>query len=101
MYDHIAREAYKQSQASVVYFIVAASYAYYMKNESLLSDETYDKMCKLVLDKGITHSKLSHLINEDRLRAGSLYDVKDFEYPVWIVRDVDDILRGKFYGNSI
>lgn len=101
MYDHIAREAYKQSPASVVYFIVAASYAYYMKNESLLSDETYDKMCRLVLDKGITHSKLSHLINEDRLRAGSLYDIKDFEYPVWIVRDVDDILRGKFYGNSI
>lgn len=101
MYDHIAREAYKQSPASVVYFIVVASYAYYMKNESLLSDETYDKMCRLVLDRGITHSKLSHLINDDRLRAGSLYDIKDFEYPVWIVRDVDDILRGKFYGNSI
>lgn len=99
--DHLARQSYKQSPASVIYWLILSSFAYYIRNESLLSDETFDKMAKLVLDKQITHSKLSHLVNDDRLRAGSFYDLKDFEYPAWIVRDVEDILGGRWYGTSL
>ena len=102
MYDHIARQSYKQSPASVIYWIVISSYAYYFRAESFLSDETYDKMCKLALEKQIKHSRLSHLINDDRLRAGSLFDIKDFEYPLWIVRDVELLIsERKWYGNSV
>lgn len=102
MYDHIARESYKQSPASVIYWVVISSYAYYFRAESLLSDETYDKMCRLVLDKGITHRRLSHLINDDRLRAGSLFDVKEFQYPLWIVRDAELLINErKWYGTSV
>ncbi len=102
MYDHLARQSFKQSPASVVYWIVLSSYAYYFLSESLLSDTTYDKMCKLVLEKGITHSKLSHLINEDRLRAGSLFDVKEFEYPLYIVRDAQVLINERrWYGVAV
>lgn len=95
--DHIARESYKESQASVIFWIVLASYLYYIRDESILSDEVFDKMCKLVLDKNIKHSLLSHLITEERMKAGSLFDLKVKDYPLFIVQAGESLLRfGKF-----
>lgn len=100
--DHIARKSYKESSSSVVYFVVLSSYLYYHKDESILSDETYDRMCKLILDKGITHKLLSHLITDDRLNAGSLFDVKAKQYPDFIFKDAEQLLRyGMFYGEKV
>ena len=100
--DHIARESYKQSSASVVFFVVLASYLYYCRDESILSDETFDKMCKLILDKGIKHKLLSHLITEDRMKAGSLFDLKVQEYPDFIIEAGERLLRfGDFYGRAV
>lgn len=100
--DHIARESYKQSPASIVFFVVLASYLYYIRDESILSDEVFDKMCKLILDKGITHRLLSNLITEDRMRAGSLFDVKVQEYPDFIIEAGERLLRfGNLYGDKV
>lgn len=100
--DNLAREAYKQSPSSVIYWITLASYLYYIKDESILSDETFDRMCKLVIDKNIQHKLLSHLITVDRMNAGSLFDVKANQYPSFIVSDAEKLIRdGIFYGRKV
>lgn len=100
--DHIARKSYKESPASVIYFIVISSYLYYVRSESILSDETFDKMCKLAFDKQIKHKLLSHLINDDRMKAGSLFDIKPNQYPDFIINDAEKLLRyGVFYGEKV
>ena len=95
-YDKIAARDITKSSAAIYFWIAVASYAYYHKPEcsSLLSDEYFDSLCKKLLDgNAITvHTKLNHLINEDRLRAGSLYDVLPHEYPVWLVRFADEFI---------
>lgn len=94
-YDTNAREDYKVNPSSAVFWWVAASFGYYHKPElaSLLSDTVYDKMAKVILDKGITHSKLSHLFTDEDLRAGSLYGLGVWEYPIWVVRAYEDLVR--------
>lgn len=100
--DNQARKSYKESTSSVIYYICLASYLYYLKNESVLSDEVFDKLCKLVLDNKIKHKLLSHLITDDRMRAGSLFDVKANQYPVFIVRDAETLIRNNvWYGDKL
>jgi hypothetical protein len=93
-YDNKAREDYKKSPASVVYWVFLASYLYYVRDESILSDETFDKMMKLILDKNLKHSLLSHLITEEDLRAGSLFRLKPSQYPNFIAEAGEKLLRG-------
>jgi hypothetical protein len=100
--DNQARNSYKESASSVIYYICLASYLYYIRDESVLSDEVFDKLCKLVIDKNIKHKLLSHLITEDRMRAGSLFDVKANQYPVFIVRDAEILIRNNiWYGEKL
>ncbi len=100
--DNQARKAYKESASSVIYFIVLASYLYYIRDESVLSDEVFDKLCKLVIDKKIKHKLLSHLITDDRMSAGSLFDVKSNQYPMFIVKDAETLIRNNiWYGSKV
>jgi hypothetical protein len=92
--DNQARVAYKKSPSSAVYFVVLASYLYYVRFESVLSDDVFDKMMKLILDKGIKHSLLSHLITDDDLRAGSLFRLKASDYPYFIYEEAERLIRG-------
>lgn len=92
--DNQARAAYKQSPSSAVYYVVLASYLYYVRFEGVLSDDVFDKMMKLILDKNIRHSKLSHLITDDDLRAGSLFRLRATDYPYFITEQAEKILRG-------
>jgi len=92
--DNQARIAYKQSPSSAVFFVVLASYLYYVRFESVLSDDVFDKMTKLILDKNIRHSKLSHLVTDDDLRAGSLFRLRSTDYPDFITEQAEKILRG-------
>ncbi len=91
--DNQARTSYKQSPSSAVFYVVLASYLYYVRFESVLSDEVFDKMMKLILDKNIKHSKLSHLITDDDLRAGSLFKLKVTDYPQFIIEQGERLLR--------
>lgn len=94
-YDQNAREDFKQHLNSAVFWFVVSSFGYYNKPElpSLLSDEVYDKLAKTILNRNIKHSKLSHLITEDDLRAGSLYSLGVWEYPIWVSRIYEDLVR--------
>lgn len=80
--DEVAREDFKKAKASVVAWILMASYAYYLRYESLLSDECFDKMCHYLLENydSVQH-RHKHLITKDMLKAGSCYNLTNDDYP--------------------
>lgn len=90
-YDQQAREDFKASAKSVYFWLLASSCVYYLfpSKTSLLSDECFDKICKWLLDNYEScpkHSKLAHLVTKENLIAGSFYNIRDTEYPLWLVR---------------
>ena len=95
-YDTQAREDYKQSKKSIYFWLLASSAIYYLcpHKNPLLSDETFDKMCRHLLDNYDTHPKhrmLHHLVTKDSLAAGSFYNLQEIDYPVWLVRMAQDM----------
>jgi hypothetical protein len=66
----------------MVPWLLMASYLYYHNNESMFSDDYYDALSKELLLKWdeIEHSD-KHLITKDDLMAGSLYKLKELDYP--------------------
>lgn len=91
-YDNIARNDAKLSKRAAVYWWIVASFAYYQKDVSLLSDETFDKLSKFILDNNIKHSKLSHLITDEDLKAGSGFAIPSYNYPLFIVRAAEELI---------
>lgn len=95
-HDQEAREDFKASAKSVYFWLLASSAVYYLypSKASLLSDHCFDKMCKWLLDNYDScpkHSKLSHLVTKENLVAGSFYNIRDTEYPLWLVRMACDM----------
>lgn len=84
-YDDQARQDFKENPKSAVFWYVVSSYAYYVRHCSLLSDETFDKLCQVILDRKIHHSLLSHLYTDDDLRAGTGFAIPVKKYPDFIV----------------
>ena len=95
--DQCSRDLFKKNKNTVIGMILIASYVYYhipAAECNILSDEVYDKMCKWCLDNW---SKVCHphkyLISEDDLRAGSLYALKEIDYPTIIKVSADIAIR--------
>ena len=61
----------------LVPYYLMLSYLYYEKNDPLIDDGEFDKLCKTLLDKfdSIKHMHKS-LINKSALAAGTGYDLK-------------------------
>lgn len=90
-HDQQARIDFKASPKSVYFWLLASSAVYYLypSKSSLLSDDVFDNMCKWLLDNYDTcpkHSKLAHLVTKENLIAGSFYNIRETEYPLWLVR---------------
>lgn len=66
----------------IVPWFLMASYLYYHTNQSLLSDEYYDKLSKELLSRWdqVEH-RHKYLITKDDLIAGSLFTLKEENYP--------------------
>ncbi len=65
-------------------FILMASYLYYIKDTSSpISDQEFDQICKLALEnwKKIKH-RHKRLIKQEDLVCGTLYRVKEKQYPL-------------------
>lgn len=92
--DEEAREDFKKNKGSVFGWILLASYAYYIRYESLLSDETFDKMCKYALENydALEH-RHKHLVTKDMLQAGSCYNMKMSDYPNGLQMVAEKIIR--------
>lgn len=74
-----------QAPQTIVPWFLGASYLYYIRDVSLLSDVLYDKLAKAI--KGswplISHPH-KYLITESDLEAGSLYPLRAEDYPAMV-----------------
>lgn len=81
--DGMCMAAIKGAPMSIVPWWLMASYLYYLHDLSLLSDALYDELAKDMLKRwGDIKHPHKHLITEDALKAGSLYQLKEEDYPL-------------------
>lgn len=66
----------------LVPWYLMASYLYYQKDVSIISDAIFDGMCKrlLLTRPRVTHPH-KHLIDIQALKAGTGYHIKEADYP--------------------
>lgn len=69
----------------LVKHFLLASFCYYHLDESPMTDDAFDKLCRRLLDRydHIDHPHLQ-LISKDDLRAGSGYAIRYDEYPMMV-----------------
>jgi hypothetical protein len=82
-FDQEAREAFKNGKKNALSWFLIASYCYYCRYESILSDEVYDKMALYLLNNydEIDHMH-KHLVTKDMLQAGTAYNLRMEDYPL-------------------
>ena len=82
----------------LVPWYLMASYAYYERDVSLLSDNVFDMMCFLLLEHldciNIDHPHM-HLCDMQALEAGTGFDLGD-KYPSIVVSTAERFIRGEF-----
>lgn len=82
---------------AVVSWWLMASYAYYVHDESMLSDGLYDEMARSMLARWdqIVHPH-KHLIEPGDLEQGSLYRLAPADYPSMVRGAVAHLLHGEW-----
>lgn len=80
--DKKAQELVAEKPNLMIPWLLMASYLYYHNNQSMFSDDYYDALSKELLLKWdqVEHPH-KHLITKDDLMAGSLYKLKELDYP--------------------
>lgn len=81
-YDQAMVAEIKALPKAVVGWIIVASYAYYIHDESLLSDYKFDAACQWLLENYETiNHKFKYLLPKECLIAGSPHHLREFDYP--------------------
>lgn len=81
--DGMCLAAIGSAPNSIVPWWLMASYAYYVHDLSILTDETYDQLAKDMLARwGEIKHPHKKLITPDDLKAGTLYDKGEHDYPL-------------------
>jgi hypothetical protein len=100
MFDQKALSDFEKEPKSAYFWILASSYLYYYRPQlkPILSDTTFDLLCKKLLDVRDTvhHSKLGMLISKEDLKAGSLYSLHWRRYPIGLVRMAENLSENKY-----
>ena len=93
-YDEAAREAFKINPASAISFYLAASYLYYRRDISILSDSCYDGICKWLLKNIDNLEHTNHnLVDKEALKAGTAYHIKEEDYPLRVKVSAEGLAR--------
>jgi hypothetical protein len=94
-YDNQCRQDFQINKSSCVAWYLMASYLYYREAESLLSDETFDKMCLYMLNNWDTiEHRYKHLVNKESLSAGTGFDIEFNRFPEGLLRIIYQLKRG-------
>lgn len=90
----VARKRVKLNKNTVLDYILIASYAYYIRYESLFDDTDFDKICSYALKEydNLT-SNYKNIVTRDCLNAGSLYNLKIDDYPPLLIYVAEEIIR--------
>ena len=101
-YDEAARKAFKINPASAISFYLAASYLYYCRDISILSDNTYDRLSKWLLENIDNLEHTNHnLIDKDALRAGTAFHIKESDYPLRVKISAEELARDLEIWNNL
>lgn len=81
--DALCQKSTTNSPNTLISWILICSYCYYQKDSTIVSDETFDKLCKECLDKyhDLRHAH-KHLVSKQDLQAGTLFTLKHNDYPL-------------------
>ena len=80
----------------VVPWYLMLSYGYYCLDESIVSDTFFDNMAKIFLENydNITH-RHRNLVSKDDLKAGTLYHMRENDYPLVVRSSFVQVLNNK------
>lgn len=95
--DGMCRTAIKGAPMSIVPWWLMASYLYYTHDLSVLSDALYDELAKDMLARwdDIRHPH-KRLITVDHLEAGSLFSLKEDDYPMLTRNAAAHLVKGEW-----
>ncbi len=72
----------KLSSGLMLQRYLVGSYAYYILNETIMPDTEYDMLAKDLLKDWDTFThRHKYLVNKEDLEAGTLYQLKEKDYP--------------------
>lgn len=93
-YDEKCRQDFKMNKNSCIAWYLMSSYGYYQKDESLLSDPVYDKMCKYILDnwENLNH-KLKYLVPKESLHAGTGFNIPFYSFPYGFINIIEGLIK--------
>lgn len=95
-YDERCRVDFKTNPSSCIAWYLLSSYAYYVKDESLLSDPVFDKMCLYILTNwDILEHKLKDFVPKESLSAGTGYNIAFSSFPNGFVRVIENLIKEK------
>lgn len=81
--DEYIRECFKVNKNSAMSFFLIASYCYYCRYDSIMSDEVFDGIAKWLLKE---YDKIQHvnkdLVTKEMLNSGTAYNLKESDYPL-------------------
>lgn len=82
VFDKILDDRLSRNKNLSVSWYLMASYLYYHRAESLLSDCRYDVLCKQILEwwDEIDH-RHKYLLDRDSLKAGTGFYLREQDYP--------------------
>lgn len=84
-------DVYDVSLGGLIQAYLMTSHLYYQRFESVVEDEVYDRICKRLLnnfeDLPQDHPHIEY-IDEDALRAGTAYHIKEYPIVVEIAADM-------------
>lgn len=85
-FDGILDTVLAKSRNMLVPWFLMASYTYYCRDHSLLTDARFDRLTKELLEElpHLTHRHLD-LIDPQALQAGSGYHLAETDYPLMVI----------------
>lgn len=91
--------AIKSNINLIVPWYLILSYSYYCLDESLVEDYEYDELAKLFLSNyDIIKHRHKQLVSKDALRAGTLFSLRENDYPLIVRSALNIILKSKDEG---
>lgn len=88
---NLLKSSYSADKLAPKYLLF--SYAYYIRNASLIPDSMYDAICKYLLEH---YDDISdgwrRYIDKDSLSAGTGFNIEERDYPYFCARIVNNVL---------
>lgn len=93
-YNNKCRQDFKLNKSSCIAWYLISSYGYYKLDESLLSDDVFDNICKYMEANwdNLTH-RLKKYVDRESLSAGTGYNIEFNMLPEGFLRVIMNLVN--------